>query len=120
MTSVLLHKGARIVTGLELGQVAVPAATKTWFPVGHATVLDRVRVTMQEAGFAIRREELALSRGDARFFATLDTESDFADGVGLSVGIRNSLDKSNAVQSVMWWLDAFLWDSRRLAELNTT
>src|SRR5207253_306983 len=36
----------------------------------------------------------ALSRNDARMFSTLDLATPVAEGVSLSVGVRNSLDKS--------------------------
>jgi hypothetical protein len=94
VSSLLLHKGSRLVTREELALVPVPAATKTWFPVPHSTVVDRVRTTMQEAGFAVKRESLALSRSNARLFGTLDVESGLAEGVDLCIGVRNSLDKS--------------------------
>lgn len=94
MSNMILHKGSRIVTREELAQVPVPSSTDTWFPISHAAVLDRVRGTMCEAGFAIERESLALSRSNSRFFGTLDLETGLSAGVKLCVGIRNSLDKS--------------------------
>jgi hypothetical protein len=93
--SVLLnHCGARVVSREDLALVPVPPATKTWFPLGHASVLDTVEKTLGEAGFAIRRSQLSLSRSDCRFFGVLDLESTIATGVSLAVGIRNSVDKS--------------------------
>jgi hypothetical protein len=50
--------------------------------------------TLEHAGFRSTRAQLALSRGNARFFATVDLESPIADGVTLAVGVRNSIDKS--------------------------
>ncbi len=88
------HCGARLVTRDELAAVPTPAATRTWFPVGHLKVLTTALESLQAGGFTPRRESLALSRHDARFFATIDLESELAEGVGLAVGVRNSLDKS--------------------------
>jgi hypothetical protein len=57
-------------------------------------VLDTVKGTLQEAGYAVRSEKLAVARNGARFFGTLDLGTSVASGVSLAVGIRNSVDKS--------------------------
>lgn len=90
----MLHRGARAVTHDQLSAVAVPPATETWFPLKHVQVLDTVEATLEGAGFHVSSRRLALSRGDARFFGTLDLEAHVAQGVHLAVGIRNSFDKS--------------------------
>src|SRR5207248_6050790 len=38
--------------------------------------------------------QYALARHDARFFGVINLETPLAQGVGLSVGVRNSVDKS--------------------------
>lgn len=93
-TSLVLHRGAREVTSKELKAVPTPAATATWFPIPHAHVLDSTLSTLTQAGFQVARSRLALSRDDARFFATLDLQTALATGVNLAVGIRNSIDRS--------------------------
>jgi hypothetical protein len=93
-SNLLTHCGARVVTRDELEKVPVPPATRTWYPLAHAHVLDRVQSRLEEAGFAVAAARYALSRGDARFFGVLDLTSVLATGVTLAVGIRNSLDKS--------------------------
>src|SRR5205823_3866874 len=90
----IAHCGARVVDREQLKAVSTPAATRTWFPIGHLKVLQTVEEKFAEGGFRIERERLALSRGDARFFGTLDLQSAVASGVTLAVGIRNSTDKS--------------------------
>jgi hypothetical protein len=92
--TLVLHRGSREVSREELDTVPVPPATSTWFPVRHGLVLHTALDTLQKAGFAVERTRLALSRGDARFFGTLDLATPLADGVTLAVGIRNSIDKS--------------------------
>src|SRR5437773_1085629 len=94
MNQVLLMKGARTVTREELDRVEIPPATDSWFPIAHARVLDRVAEAVQGAGFQIRGTHLALSRHDARFFATIDLDCPLVPGVHLCVGARNSIDKS--------------------------
>src|SRR4029450_3088861 len=46
------------------------------------------------AGYQVKAEQYALARPDPRFFGVLDLETPLAQGVGLSVGVRNSVDKS--------------------------
>jgi hypothetical protein len=93
-SSLVVHAGARHVDRAELDAVAAPPATKTWFPLSHGAVLRRVEDGLNQAGFNIRTVRMALSRGNARFFGTLDLESAVATGVTLAVGVRNSIDKS--------------------------
>lgn len=93
-TSLVLHRGAREVNSKELAAVPTPQATATWFPIPHAQVLDTALSTLTQAGFHVNRSRFALSRDDARFFATLDLQTALATGVNLAVGIRNSIDRS--------------------------
>jgi hypothetical protein len=90
----MLHCGARQVTRTELDAVEAPAATSTWFPIAHRTVIDAVTGTLTNSGFVVNRSQFGLARNDARMFATLDLTSELAPGVTLSVGVRNSTDKS--------------------------
>src|SRR4051794_38032331 len=93
-TNLMLHAGAREVSLEELNKVAAPAPTKTWFPIPHRDVLSSVLATLTGSGFSVEKQRLALSRGDARFFGTLDLKSELAPGVALAVGVRNSIDQS--------------------------
>jgi hypothetical protein len=93
-SSLVTHCGARVVTREELDRVEAPSPTETWFPVKHSLVIDTVGRSLQEAGFRVERTQFALSRNDARLFATMDLASPLATGVNLAVGIRNSIDKS--------------------------
>lgn len=90
----MLHCGARRVEEQELMNVPVPEPTRSWYPVSHGSVLSVTRETLMGAGYEIAREELSLSRNDARFFGILDLKSLVIEGVSLTVGIRSSLDKS--------------------------
>jgi hypothetical protein len=93
-SNLCLHSGARLVSRTELEAIPAPQATKTWFPLTHASVLDRVLGSLGEAGFQARSVKTAVSRNDARFFGTIDLEAPLVTGVTLAVGVRNSLDKS--------------------------
>jgi hypothetical protein len=93
-TSLVLHRGARVVTREELDAVPVPQATATWFPLGHGHVLDKTVSTLMEAGFMPHRLQLGLSSDGAKFFGTIDLQSAMMPGVSLAIGVRNSIDKS--------------------------
>ncbi len=92
----ILHAGGKLASYEALAQVEVPAATRTWVPIKHTTVLDTTVATLQEAGYGVVKQRLALSHHGSRFFGVLDLQNELtADGiVTLAVGIRNSLDKS--------------------------
>ena len=93
-TELMLHRGARPVTRDELAAVPVPPSTKTWFPLSHASVLDRAEHTLVDAGFQPSKVSLALSADRARFFGIIDLTTIIRQGVSLTVGIRNSIDRS--------------------------
>jgi uncharacterized protein DUF932 len=98
-TSTLMnHRGARLVDRPELDLVDPPPPTGTWFPLKHSTVLDRVQETLDASGYQTNRRSLSLSPDNHRFFGTLDLASGIADGVSLSIGIRNSTDKTFLIQ----------------------
>jgi hypothetical protein len=93
-SSLVVHRGARLVERAELDAIPTPPATETWFPVAHSQVLQEVTGRLADAGFAVRQAQHALSRNDARYFGTLDLDTPLVAGVTLAVGIRNSTDKS--------------------------
>ena len=94
MSNLMLHSGGKVASLDEIRNCQTPAAAGRWHPTSHATVLDSVRETLTGAGYTIRAEKFALARGDHRFFGILDLETPFVQGVSLSVGVRNSTDKS--------------------------
>jgi hypothetical protein len=93
-STLIAHKGCRIVPREVIERVAVPAPTATWFPIGHDAVLTGIETAMKDAGFQIARAAYAISPTGGKFFGTLDLTSGMADGVTLAVGVRNSIDKS--------------------------
>jgi hypothetical protein len=88
------HCGARLVTKGDLELIPAPPPTDTWFPIRHIEVLESVEEMIQEASFCIKACHFSVSKQNKRFFGVLDLMSDLADGVSLSVGIRNSNDKT--------------------------
>ena len=94
MSQLVVHAGGRVATVDELRAVKAPPAEGRWHPVAHAQVLDAVKETLHGAGYVVRAEKYALARSDARFFGVLDLNTPLASGISLSVGVRNSTDKS--------------------------
>ncbi len=95
MSNLLLHVDAGRVTRRDLENVELPEPTPTWHPVAHTRVLDTVTDRLADMNIPVRREQLGLTHDGARFFGTLDLDLDVYGGdVSLSVGIRNSIDKS--------------------------
>jgi hypothetical protein len=92
--TLILHKGARHIERDELDAVECPPPTETWFPLRHSQVLSTVERTLGDAGFTITRSQYGLSPDDSRFFGTLDLSAPIIEGVSLTVGVRNSTDKT--------------------------
>lgn len=88
------HCGAQLVTKGELELIPAPPSTSTWFPIRHLDVLEAVEATIDEANFQIKACHFSVSKQGQRFFGVLDLKTDLADGVSLSVGVRNSNDKT--------------------------
>jgi hypothetical protein len=92
--NLMLHAGASLVTLEQLREYKAPPPEGRWFPISHATVLDAVKGTLNETGYQVKTEKLALNREGSRFFGTLHLATPVANGVALAVGIRNSTDKT--------------------------
>jgi len=95
MTSdLILHRGAREVSKYDLEQIPLPEETDTYKPVGHYQLVD----TIATIGRDILRQELireqyGVGRNGNQLFAVLSFGNG-NDKQALSIGIRNSLDRS--------------------------
>lgn len=94
MSNFVNHCGAELVTKGDLELIPAPKATDTWYPIRHYDVLDCVEQTLAASGFEIKSCFFSVSKQNKRFFGVLDLKSELADGVTLSVGVRNSNDKT--------------------------
>src|SRR3954452_5307633 len=90
----ILHRGAREATLDQIARVATPSPTDTWYPIPHLAVLEAVEETLAATAFGVQSRRLALSANSQQFFATLDLFAPIGQGITLSVGIRNSIDKT--------------------------
>jgi hypothetical protein len=96
--SLLVHKGGKIVTRDDLALVEVPEATETYIPVPHHHLADTLSTIGQDIlkGFTLAREQYALAREGQQMFGVLVFKQDHSE-LGLSIGFRNSYDKSMAI-----------------------
>jgi hypothetical protein len=91
----MLHCGGKLVSVEELEQLRAPPPEGRWYPVAHGQVRNRVRDTLEAAGYQVRKEQLAVARDGRQFFGVMDLATPVSgDQVSLSVGIRNSVDKT--------------------------
>jgi len=86
--------GTMVIEPEELRLIPAPEPTKTWYPLRHSEVLDTVESILDQNGFRIAKRQVLVSQDQARMFATLDLTSHITPEVGLSVGVRNSSDKT--------------------------
>ena len=92
--TLISHCGAAPVSREDLEIIVAPPPTETWYPVRHQDVLSCVEETLDSSGFRIEKSQLSVSNRQQRFFGVLDIRTELADGVTLSIGVRNSNDKT--------------------------
>ena len=92
--SLVLHRGAVLVTRSDLAQCHTPQGSGRWRPVSHIQVLNTVETTLSECGFEVNNAQYGLMKDGGQFFGTLDLSTQITQGVSLSVGIRNSTNKT--------------------------
>jgi hypothetical protein len=101
--SICLSGVANSATRSELNRTPMPVATKTYQPIQHGVLVDKIEDSMGRNGFKFGEQEHALWReGDARYFGMFQLlysggNSDFA----LMLGIRNSYDMSISAQMLL-------------------
>lgn len=99
--NLLLHCGAQLATLDQVKNTHTPAETKTWTPIPHAELIDKVQTTLDFNGYKIITEAHALGRDGQRYFGLMQVEPRRKTGhepidSGTVVGLRNSHDKAFA------------------------
>src|SRR5512137_1318660 len=94
----VVHAGGRVVTRDDLALVEVPPATDSYSPVPHERLADTLSTIGRDIlkGFALEKEQYALAREGKQMFGVLVFQNDSTE-LGLSIGFRNSYDKSMAI-----------------------
>lgn len=93
-------KSRYIATREEVYAIPSPGYTDTWSPIAHGKLIDLVTSSLDSYGIKVWKSEFGLSRDKKRMFAVLDTQLGwglYQKDLTLSVGLRNSIDKSLAI-----------------------
>lgn len=95
MNGLTLHCGAASVTREAVINVPTPAATETWFPIAHETLIQRVQSAVEAIGMKVNDQCHALTKDGARYFGLLQVESprQASSDYSYVVGLRNSHDQ---------------------------
>jgi Domain of unknown function (DUF932) len=96
--SLLVHRGGQIVTRDDLALVPVPKATDSYVPMPHNNLAETLLTIGKDIlkGFTLAYEQYALAREGQQMFGVLAFRNDDTE-LGLSIGFRNSYDKSMAI-----------------------
>ena len=96
--SLVLHRGAELVKRDTLATIEVPQPTDTYTPVPHNQLVDTLSVIGQDilTGHTLLKEQFALARDGKQMFGVLVFQNGNSS-LGLSIGFRNSYDKSMAI-----------------------
>lgn len=94
-TSLMIHRGGQHVAREQLRHAGTPAATATWQPIPHHTLLDEVEAALTRNELRITDQQHALAHDGLRYFGLLQ----IANGQNPSdhawiLGLRNSHDQT--------------------------
>lgn len=97
--TLLLHRGGEDATLDDLRAVPLPEETETYKPVSHydlATNLAEVSRSLLR-GYTLEKGAYGLARDGSQMFGVLTYRNGISSEMGLSIGFRNSYDKSMSV-----------------------
>lgn len=98
MTGTLIYANSSLVTREQLKSLAPPPATATWKPIPHFDLITALERQLYVRNVKIEREQFAIQRAGARIFAVLDLSLGWSGEFWASMGLRNSTDKSLALE----------------------
>ena len=98
MSNLILHRGGQACTREELRDIATPPSTESYVPVAHHDLVNRLLDIAGDLlpGYSLHREQYGIARYNAQLFG-VHTYQNGSSEMGLSIGFRNSLDKSLSV-----------------------
>jgi hypothetical protein len=97
--TLITHCGARRITREELSALPVPEETRTFKPISHSDLIEKIVETLWYRRMTIVRDEYAVSQDGMKLFGLLEMDLEYK-GVRFAIGIRNSNDKSMRVAMV--------------------
>ena len=98
MNGTLSHTQSELVSRADLLAIPPPPATATWKPIAHADLIQALDRQLLVRGITITKEQFALQREGARFFAVLDLAYEETEELCAAMGIRTSNDQSMALE----------------------
>ncbi len=96
--SLLLHCGAESATINDLAAIPLPKETRTYKPIGHdalANMLSSMATNLLPE-FTLEKSQFGLARDGQKMFGVHTFKNGNSD-LGLSIGFRNSYDRSLSV-----------------------
>jgi len=98
MSSTLSMSSGDRVALSDLQDIPMPPSSVTYQPISHYDLAERVLMIATDIlhDFEFHQEQFGIARDGAQMFGVL-TFRGGSDEMGLSIGLRNSLDKSLAV-----------------------
>jgi len=97
--TLITHCGARRISREELAALPVPEETRTFKPISHSALIEKIIETLWYRRMNIVRDEYAVSQDGMKLFGLLEMDLEYK-GVRFAIGIRNSNDKSMRVAMV--------------------
>ncbi|MBT6052993.1 MAG: hypothetical protein HOG49_39840, partial [Candidatus Scalindua sp.] len=99
MNELLLHKGGEYCTLNDLRDVPLPPETRTYRPVSHYDLAKNLAEVSGGLlrGFEMQGAQYGMVRDGAQMFGVHTYKNGISGSMGLSVGFRNSYDKSMSV-----------------------
>jgi hypothetical protein len=97
--TLITHCGARRISREELSELPVPEETRTFKPISHSALIEKIVETLWYRRMNIVRDEYAVSQDGMKLFGLLEMDLEYK-GVRFAIGIRNSNDKSMRVAMV--------------------
>lgn len=96
--SLTVHAGGRFATRDDLALIEVPEATESYTPVPHNHLAETLLTIGQDIlkEHTLGSEQYALAREGNQMFGVLTFKGEHPE-MGLSIGFRNSYDKSMAI-----------------------
>jgi len=81
----------------DLHHIPTPAATETWLPTPHHTVVDVIDNELEDRGIGVRSEVFTLNAKGTQMFASYALDVSIGTGAQLHMGFRNAHDKQFAL-----------------------
>jgi len=97
--NLMLHCGGSKLDRDVLDKLKTPRATKTWTPIPHGGLVDKIQGSLEQNGYEVVSQAHGTSHNHDRYFGMFQVKG--GDGAstddgdyGLVVGMRNSHDKT--------------------------